>query len=263
LDISDLLQKQQPAAAVCFVVRARISLLVLIRCLRVLTMSGSHSLLVIILDVSPLAWGERDLKRTAMDKARSAQGKRSVGPAILEEVLEALQAFASAACCLEREAGLIIMGVADSEIAVLYPRKDVLAEWLEHPDSYQPNRHVLAANLASGVADLVARAAAQATKGTAFRQAAIGAAFSRALCLINRFLVAAKSTVGLSALSENRFLQRAADDDGVVALMGNKKKNQKSASSAWSPRILIVQASEDRGPDYNAVVRLCQTPKHP
>ena len=99
----------------------------------------------------------------------------------------------------------------------------------------------------------MARAAAKAEKGNSFRQAAIAAAFSRALCLINRFLVAAKSSVGLSALSEDRFLQRA-DDEGVVALMGNKKKKSNTAQSAWSPRIMIVQASEDRGPDYNAVM---------
>ena len=113
----------------------------------------------------------------------------------------------------------------------------------------------MAGQLASGVADLVARAATRAEKGTPFRQAAIAAAFSRALCLINRFLVAAKSSVGLSALSEDRFLQRA-DSEGVVALMSSSSKGKKknASQSAWSPRIMIVQASEDRGPDYNAVM---------
>ena len=129
----------------------------------------------------------------------------------------------------------------------------VLSEWLEHPESYQPNRHVLATQLASGVAELVAKASARAEKGTSFRNAAMAAAFSRALCLINRFLVAAKSSVGLSALSEDRFMQRS-DNDGVVAMMGNKKKKSNAAQSAWSPRIMIVQASEDRGQDYNAVM---------
>ena len=111
----------------------------------------------------------------------------------------------------------------------------------------------MAGQLASGVADLVARASARAEKGTSFRNGGIAAAFSRALCLINRFLVAAKSSVGLSALSEDRFLLRT-DDDGVVAMMGNKKKKNNAAQSAWSPRIMIVQASEDRGRDYNAVM---------
>lgn len=135
-------------------------------------------------------------------------------------------------------------------------RISVLAEWLEHPESYQPDRHVLAANLATGVAELLQDAAARAEKGGSFRQGAIAAAFSRALCLINRFLVAAKSSLSISALSEDRFLQRAEDGAGVVALMGstNKKKNKPSTQSAWAPRIMIVQASEDRGPDYNAVM---------
>ena len=106
------------------------------------------------------------------------------------------------------------------------------------------------------MADLVARAAACAEKRTSPRQAAIAAAFSRALCLTNRFLVAAKSAVGLSALSEDRFLQRS-DGEGIAALMGGSgghKKKKNTAQSAWSPRIMIIQASEDRGPDYNAVM---------
>lgn len=89
-------------------------------------MPDSNSLLVIILDVSPLAWGNRDLQRKVNDQRQQARGKPtgSAGPAILEEVLDAVQAFSSAACSIEREAGLIVMGVADSEIAVIYPRKD-------------------------------------------------------------------------------------------------------------------------------------------
>lgn len=41
--------------------------------------SSKRALLVIIVDVSPTTWGERDLKRSANDKARLAAGKRSVG----------------------------------------------------------------------------------------------------------------------------------------------------------------------------------------
>lgn len=87
-------------------------------------MPESNSLLVIILDVSPYPWGDRDMKRKVQDKALLARNKASVGPAMLEEVLEAVQAFSGAACSIEREAGLIIIGVADNEIAVVYPRKD-------------------------------------------------------------------------------------------------------------------------------------------
>ena len=87
-------------------------------------MPESNSLLIIILDVSPLAWGSRDFQRKAQDKARFAKNKSSIGPATLEEVLEAVQAFGGAACSIERDAGLIIIGVADNEVAVVYPRKD-------------------------------------------------------------------------------------------------------------------------------------------
>lgn len=87
-------------------------------------MPDSNSLLVIVLDVSPEAWGSRGLQRKAQDKKRAEQNKKSIGPATLEEVIEAIQAFSGAACSIEREAGLIVIGVADSEIAVLYPRKD-------------------------------------------------------------------------------------------------------------------------------------------
>ncbi len=76
-------------------------------------------MLVLVLDVSPLAWADRDLKRTAHDKERAASGKRSVGPAILEEVLESVQVFASAYSSLERDAGLLIAAVADGETALV------------------------------------------------------------------------------------------------------------------------------------------------
>ena len=125
----------------------------------------------------------------------------------------------------------------------------VLAQWLDHPESYQPNREVLATLLTSGVADLVAQAAAAASQGHQHHHAAMAAAFSRALCLINRFLVAAKSAVGLGALSEDRFLQRT---DNVVAFSGPIKTKPTAPASAWAPRILLIQASPDRGHDYNA-----------
>ena len=50
---------------------------------------SDRSLLTLILDVSPTTWGERDLKRTAQDRARFAASKRSVGPARLDDMLTA------------------------------------------------------------------------------------------------------------------------------------------------------------------------------
>jgi transcription initiation factor TFIIH subunit 3 len=218
--------------------------------------STSNSLLVIVLDVSPLAWGERDRKRTAQDKQRTAAGKRSVGPAVLEEVLESVQAFAVAACSIERSVGIVILAVADNECATVYPRKDQLAAWLRASDSYSPNTRRLQQDVVSGVSELVQRASAKAplNKDPANRQAAMAAAFSKALCLINRFLVAAQTGFGVSALNTTHYMDRV-EDEGVIALMGNnksKKNKPTNQRSAWSPRILLLQASEDRSRDYNA-----------
>lgn len=208
----------------------------------------SHSLTVVVLDVSPAAWGQRDLQRSAQDKARAASGKRSVGPAVLEEVLEAVQAFGSAYSSLERDSGFIVLAVADGESAVVYPRKDQLSVWLQHPESYVADTRRIQNDLVAGVAELVARAARK-TKDATNSQAAMASAFSKALCLINRFLVAAKT--GVSALQTEHYMNRD-DDEGVIALMGNTKKKAKQQLSAWSPRILIIQASDDRARDYNA-----------
>ena len=216
--------------------------------------SDAHSLQVLVLDASPLAWGERDLKRTAQDKARTAAHKRSVGPAVLGEVLEAIQAYSSAFCSIERDSGLIVIAVADNEAAIVYPRKNNMAEWLQRPETFVPDLRRVKEDLTMGVAELVSRAAqkSETESDAASRQAAMAAAFSKALCTINRFLVA--SSGGVTALSHEHYLNRN-DDEGVVALIGNtsaKKKSKQQPPSAWSPRIMLIQASEDRSRDYNA-----------
>lgn len=217
----------------------------------------SHSLLIIVLDVSPLAWGDRDLRRTAQDRQRAAQDKRSVGPAILEEVIESVLAFAVAARSLERAAGIVIFGVADNQSAVLYPRKDELAKWLRSTDSYYPSTRSLQQDVMTGVAELIQKASTESSahKDKANYQAAMAATFSKALCLINRFLVAAQTGFGVSALTSAHYMDRV-EEEGVIALMGNKGRSKtKSAAherSAWSPRVLILQASDDRSRDYNA-----------
>ena len=221
--------------------------------------SPSNTLLVLVLDVSPLAWGDRDFKRTASDRARAAAGKGSVGPAVLEEVLDAVQAFSNAVLSLERDACPIISCVAGNETAVVYPRKNHLAQWLSHPESYTPDTRRIKEDLIKGVAELVARTVAQSDQQTnvdpVTRQAAMAAAFSAALCVINRLFLAAQSG-GVSALHNEHYLDRV-DDQGVVALMKNgssssNNDNSNKKISAWSPRILLIQASEDRARDYNA-----------
>jgi len=248
------------------------------------TSKDSRSLLAIVLDVSTCAWGERDLRRAANDKARHAQNKRSVGPATLEEVLKAVQAFATAFGSLERGSGLLIIAVAGNESAVVFPRKDHLARYFSSPETnacYDLRRiHV---DLTEGVAELMGRsssklsaavaAAANSSKPqeavphtlssssantaahSSSTSAAMAASFSLALCCINRFLVATRTGVGVSAVQSEHFLGGSGNDGGVLAMIGggdssNKKKPKKA--NAWSPRILLVQASEDRSRDYNA-----------
>jgi hypothetical protein len=216
----------------------------------------SHSLLVVVLDVSPLAWGNRQVRRKANDEAQSAEGECSAGPAILEEVLHSVQAFGNAFCSLEREAGFIILAVADNESAIVYPRKNQLADWLSHPERYVPDTRRMKVDVTTGVAELLTLTAQKAEfqSNPAGRQAAMAAAFSQALCLINRFLVAAK-VGGVSALHSSEHYLNRVDDEGVVAMMGNsdgKSKKSGKPPSAWSPRILLIQASDDRSQDYNA-----------
>jgi transcription initiation factor TFIIH subunit 3 len=80
----------------------------------------------------------------------------------------------------------------------------------------------------------------------------MAAAFSLALCMVNRFLVSTHTGEGVSALQKDHFLNQTGDG-GVLSMIGGDKDKRKSKrSNAWSPRILLVQASEDRSRDYNA-----------
>lgn len=226
------------------------------------SVADSSSLVVVVLDVSSMSWGEHDLKRKAQDKARAASNKRSVGPAILEEMLDSILIFGNTlVSCLERDAGFCLIGVSDNEVAVLYPRKNHLADWLNHPDNYTPDTRCMKDDLIQGVAELMTRAEQKVSFQTdsSGRYGAMASGFSTALCLINRFLVAAKAG-GVSALRNEHYMERV-DEEGVIALMGkdsaNKKKKiandqPKKRISAWDPRILLIQTSDDRSRDYNA-----------
>jgi transcription initiation factor TFIIH subunit 3 len=217
------------------------------------------------------------MQRTAQDKARAAQGKRSVGPAVLPELLESILVFCTAFVMCEPEAGLVVLGVADSQAAVLFPRQPVLEDWLDHRGSdascYRPDLLQFRSDLVGGVSDLLRRASAQAqteSAGSSSRQAAVASAVSSCLCLINRFLVASRSAGAVSALSDDpsRWYLNRSDDEGVVAMMGggrsySKLREGEAAADAaaaaararsWSPRVLILQASDDRSQDYNAMM---------
>ena len=220
--------------------------------------SDKRALLVIIIDVSPTTWGERELKRAANDKARLAAGKRSVGPATLEDTLAAVQAFAGAYSSLEEDGVVMVIAVAANECAVVYPRKNELHEFFRHGAAFD-NRHFPQVTL--GTAELVARAAAKAEAAQEDpskkddSNASIAAALSLGVCSINRFLVASNS--GVSALANASPAPFQRQDDGTVVSLVSSENNQNSGdnrTNAWSPRMLVVQASEDRSRDYNAVM---------
>ena len=219
---------------------------------------GERSLTVLVVDVSPVTWGDRDLKRTTSDKQRFAKGKPSVGPANLDDLLSAVQAFSSAFSSLERDSALILVAVAGSEVAVVHPRKDEMEHYFANPETKLDSRKIQS-DLVGGVAELVSRAASKQSTTTnndakpslSSSLAAMASAFSISLCLINRFLVA--SNAGISAL-RNQDSWNAGSDDGVItALSGSGGPSSKSNKGrSWAPRILLVQASDDRPSDYNA-----------
>ena len=91
--------------------------------------SGERALTVLVVDVSPVCWGQRDLQRAVSDEIRFSKGKSSIGPATVEELLAAVLAFSSAFSSLEWDSALILVAVAAGEVAVVHPRKDDLEEF--------------------------------------------------------------------------------------------------------------------------------------
>lgn len=242
-------------------------------------MDDEKSLLVIVVDVSPTAWGEREVRRAASDKARLAAGKRSVGPATMDECLSAVRAFCGAYDSLQRDSVFIVIAVAGNESAVVYPRKNELHRFFAEGGKVEIRK--LEENLSLEVAELVNRAASKAVRESLIVNAnngdmpaetpgnnggkdttkkgsngnggtaAMASALSRALALINRFLVT--SGGGVSAVATNASaLWNRQDDEGVLSLLGGKKRRRDRGGNTWSPRVLMIQASEDRTRDYNA-----------
>ena len=225
---------------------------------------GERSLTVLVVDVSPVTWGKRDLLRTANDRTRFTKGKPSVGPANLDDLLSAVQAFSSAFSSLERDSALILVAVAGSEVAVVHPRKDEMENYFSNPETKLDSRKIQS-DLVGGVAELVSRAASKQSFGNGNSNgasppslsaslAAMASAFSISLCLINRFLVATNS--GISALrNQDSWSQGDGDDEDVITALGGSGGGGASKSNkgrSWSPRILLIQASDDRPSDYNA-----------
>lgn len=204
--------------------------------------SDERSLLIIVVDVSPVIWNVRDMRRSKSDESRFAKGKPSAGPATLQECLKSIQAFSGAFCGLQRGCSIMIIAVAGNESAVVFPRKRSLHDFFLEG---KIELRMLQDHLASGVAELLSR------KGAAEDTACMAAGLSLALCNINRFLVA--NNAGVAALSADNSVQFQKDgNDGIDSVMGDAKRRKTQKVGALSPRILVVQASNDRSNDYNA-----------
>ena len=219
-----------------------------------------HSLVVIIVDASPMAWGKRHAIRVSNDASRAAEQKGSIGPCRLDECLESVAVLASAIYSTERQAVVLILGVSDNECCMMYPRDASLVDaFLKDPEHVAFDIGSLRRDLTVGVAELTALAAQAADAGQSnrsSRQAAMTSGLSQALCLINRFLVASRAKGAVSAVEADHSILNRSEDDGILGLMkdghGKSKRQRTGSQSVWAPRVLMVQASDDRSRDYNA-----------
>eukprot|EP00804_Cyclotella_cryptica_P018282 CCRYP_017666-RA/>CCRYP_017666-RA protein AED:0.13 eAED:0.13 QI:0/0/0/1/1/1/2/0/406 len=240
------------------------------------------ALLLLILDLSPPTWGHRSIIRTAKDKALASKNKPSAGPAVIDDVVDSSLAFLAAFCAVNRDNVCVVVGVTESEVGVLYPRKGGDGS-MDDVVNGSSGRGEGGSRL--GVAELVNRAAERAEKLHKQREeaksqstindesdglntnssqdegAAIASALSLALCVINRFMVA--SHAGVSALSDPSTSFQRRDDEGVLALMnglggsnanGSDTNQDQPQKGVLSPRILVIQSSPDRTADYNALM---------
>jgi len=223
--------------------------------------SADKSLLIVIVDCSPVIWGERDLQRSASDKKRLPK-KRSMGPATLEELLISLQVFMGAYSTLQRQSALIVIGVSAQQTACLYPRKDVLELYFQQQGSAsggaaaKPLSHSLVhlkKHFREGAAELVAKCAS-ASGQTSTDEACMAAGVSMGLAMANRFLVTNQR--GVSALTNTGLFRGSSNDGGSVAGVASSNTPRHAAPTVahWSPRLFVVQASPDRAQDYNAMM---------
>lgn len=240
------------------------------------------SVLVLIVDLTSIIWGERHHLRSLQDRVRVKSSRKSRGPGTLKDIISSIQSFIFTFASLHRENCVVVIGSTCDACTVLYPRKgrhgmDAMVGGLDS-NSGSSKIDVKEFNDAFllGVAELIAKGAEKYHKLTTNNElsdkpssACIAAATSLALLVINRFLVASKgggvSAIGNnSSLSSNGLLHRK-EDDGILSMIASKvhgtedtdkatekRLAQRRARGILSPRILILQASEDSSKDYNA-----------
>lgn len=269
-----------------------------------ITSVQDRSLLLLVLDLTPTTWGKRFKHRSYSDQLRQQQRKPSIGPATLSETISATLSFLLAFASCHRDNVIVIIGVAGSEVGVLYPRKDAMEDvihgqldeggcrvdvsemreglllgvgelvercsvknkqFAKEARIAKMNADATAANIGSNT-EALSNMSNKRTRGTG---TAIAAATSLALCLINRFMISsgASSSAASSSTdgSTNNSLLHRKEDTGILSMIssgnlgGVNSKNaieqrmaQRRARGFLSPRIFILQASDDNTLDYNA-----------
>lgn len=174
----------------------------------------------------------------------------------------------------------MVIAATEYEAAVIYPRKggegsmeSVVMGGSSGACGERVDAGLLHDYVKLGVAELINRAAERSEKlnaqeakkeqstQTTNKGAVIASALSIALCTINRFMVAHHA--GVSALADTSYSSQRKDDEGILALMGGGKsgsskqqqqQSQQEGRGMISSRALIIQASQDRTSDYNALM---------
>lgn len=258
------------------------------------------SLLVVIMDITPSEWEDRDKIRQVQDHYRQKQKKDSIGPATFHEYLSTVTGFTSSFSLLNRNNALIIIGVAGNEVSVLYPRKgsdggmdSMVHDPAEHIgckiDLAQLNKHIQsgttdlinknAEQLASRVkiainnhknatsAEVNGQASSTSVSSAAMKisqiqkGAAIASAFSMALCIINRFMVASHGGTSASAnalrgTSGSNFTEDDKSSGIVTSLFSSSSSstnnnNTKGGSSSSSGEVTANSAKNEKRAQEN------------
>lgn len=149
-------------------------------------------------------------------------------------------------------------------MSILYPRKDAMANAVSALGS-QGGSRIDSIQMRDGIMFGSVELVNKCIEGRKTQHISIAKATSLALCIINRFMKSFDNGSESSAGGSN--LLHRKEDQGILGMISKKitkegegatkfateqRLAQRRARGMLSPRILIVQASEDHTPDYNA-----------
>lgn len=195
---------------------------------------------------------------------RRDQNKASIGPATLQELLPATLSFLQSFAASHRDNVLVIIGVAGSQVSILYPRKDSM-ETVISAFGTQGGSRVDPLHMRDGLMFGAFELMNKSVQGQKNKHTSIASGVSLALCVINRFMKTFDD--GFESNDGNKSLLHRREDEGILGMISKKiakegeeaskfatsqRLAQRRARGMLSPRIMIVQASDDHTPDYNA-----------